>query len=187
MGVNTQITAESVARYIIFLSSRDSEPLPITHMQLQKLLYYIQGWSLGLHAEPAFVGRMEAWQHGPVVTDVYSRFADFRAEAIKPSEGRDIDAITPRERRHIDAVWNTYNGFSASRLREMTHRERPWLDARRGLRVSDQGHAEITHESLREYFADQARRAPRIPGLSPDELRESREQARRGEVMPIDF
>lgn len=49
----------------------------ITHLKLQKLLYYAQGISLGMFDKPIFSENIEAWPHGPVVKEVYSVYNTF--------------------------------------------------------------------------------------------------------------
>ena len=44
----------------------------ITHLKLQKLIYYARGISLGMYGKPLFLEKIEAWQHGPVVREVYN-------------------------------------------------------------------------------------------------------------------
>ncbi len=39
----------------------------MTHLKLQKLIYYVQGFALVILKTPLFNERMEAWPHGPVV------------------------------------------------------------------------------------------------------------------------
>jgi hypothetical protein len=34
----------------------------------------------------------------------------------------------------------------------MTHREKPWLDARGGIPIDKPSHAIISHESMKQYF-----------------------------------
>jgi uncharacterized phage-associated protein len=55
-----------VARYLVKLAAGESEPEHLTHMRLQKLLYYVQGWSLAATGERFFDGEIQAWTHGPV-------------------------------------------------------------------------------------------------------------------------
>lgn len=53
-------TAEAVARHFIFLAAQMEEPTPLTHMQVQKLVYYAQGWSLAIDGRPMFPSVIEA-------------------------------------------------------------------------------------------------------------------------------
>ena len=58
-----------VANYILEISreeSGDDEYELISHMKLQKLVYFCQGYSLALYGRPLFPEPIEAWTHGPV-------------------------------------------------------------------------------------------------------------------------
>jgi hypothetical protein len=44
---------------------------PISTMKLQKLVYFAQGWSLGLTGKPLFDDESEAWASGPASPALY--------------------------------------------------------------------------------------------------------------------
>jgi uncharacterized phage-associated protein len=146
--------AYEVARYLVRLAADEEEPDFLTHLRLQKLLYYVQAWSLAQRGTPLFSEQIQAWANGPVVREVYSRFRDIGRRPILPEDmepDREID-LDEEDRAFVAAVWESYKGFSAWSLREMTHEEAPWLDARRGLGPADRCENEITHDAMREYF-----------------------------------
>ena len=58
----------------------------ITHLKLQKLLYYAQGISLAIHDKPLFRENIVAWPHGPVVKEVYDIFCKYGRNFIDISE-----------------------------------------------------------------------------------------------------
>ena len=147
--------AIDVARYLIRLASHEEEPDPLTHLRLQKLLYYVQGWSLAQRGCPMFEDRIEAWAHGPVVPAVYHTFKDFGFSFIPDNEDP-IEGLSEEESGFIVSVWEAYKGYSASSLRQMTHDEPTWLDARQGLDPAERCEAEITHEAMRTFFSSQA-------------------------------
>ncbi len=145
--------AVSVARALIRLGAGEDEPDRLTHLRLQKLLYYVQGWSLALRGEAMFEGRIEAWPHGPVVRPVYGAFAKYGSEPIPPAEGDEEGSdLTEDDTDLIGSVWESLKGYSASGLRWKTHQESPWVDARRGLGDAESSNHEITQESIRAYF-----------------------------------
>jgi uncharacterized phage-associated protein len=146
--------AIDVARYLIQLAASDEEPEYLTHLQLQKLLYYVQGWSLGMRGIPAFPSRIEAWAHGPVVRDVYPYFADYGYQPIMNYSTPPSDSLNPEDREFIESVWNVYKVYSPSSLREMTHKEAPWLDARKGYGPADRCEVEITQAAMQDFFRD---------------------------------
>lgn len=144
------------ARCLIHLAAMEDEAEFLTHMRLQKLLYYVQGWSLGLRGAPFFHGRIEAWAHGPVVRDVYPAFADYDNWPIPAGEVPAPGGIEGDDLEFIRDVWDAYKPYSASALRQMTHEEAPWIDARGGCGPADRCTNEITHEAMRRYFSREA-------------------------------
>lgn len=73
-------TALEIAKYVIDKCTREGHP--ISNLQLQKILYYIQKAFLENGTE-AFEDDIEAWQFGPVVPSVYYQYCGFGAMAIR--------------------------------------------------------------------------------------------------------
>lgn len=125
----------------------------LTHMRVQKLLYYCQGWSLADRDRPLFDDAIEAWVHGPVVRSVYSRLSKFGSNTIDPADLGDYeDEIDPDDVVFIERVWKTYKDHSTTSLREMTHSEPPWKEARKGLPVEAISDRKISPDSMRRFF-----------------------------------
>jgi uncharacterized phage-associated protein len=177
-------TAEAVARYFLWLAAQEPEPEPVTHLRLQKLLYYAQGSYMGKWREPLFPDRIEAWPHGPVVASVYPLFADHGRDPIPPHDARSEPSLTHEERALIEWVWATYGGYSASRLRAMSHTEPPWKSARAGLSADNAGAAPIPTEAIGAFFRAQHEAACRKCGIDPDELDASLADCRAGRTIP---
>lgn len=72
--------AMSIAKYIIHKCTTDQHP--ISNLQLQKILYYVQKTFLE-NGMAAFDDEIEAWQFGPVVPDVYYQYCGFGAMNIR--------------------------------------------------------------------------------------------------------
>lgn len=170
----------SISRYFLHLASRGDEPCPITHMQLQKLMYYAQGWSLALHGRPLFSGHIEAWKHGPVVPSLFGHYTSHRSRPLPWSKADRGAALTQAERDHVEAVWADYGRFSAARLREMTHAEAPWREARAGLPDDASSKARISEDSLRAFFTSINESRLRRAGIDPASLRAARSDAATG-------
>lgn len=138
--------AFDVAAYILHKTKA------ITAMKLQKLVYYSQAWSLVWDEKPLFKERIEAWANGPVVPDLY---AAHRGEFMVSAEPRgDRTKLTAVQKATVDGVLKHYGGKSASWLSELTHSERPWLKARRGLADGDRGGREMTHGEMTDYYGN---------------------------------
>lgn len=120
--------ALTIARY--FLSRRDDDAGElISNLKLQKLLYYSQGFHVAIFgvSNPLFSDKVYAWKHGPVVKNVYHHYSDRRSGAL-PKEGvPPIVEDDDETLRFLDEIHRVFGKFSAWKLREMTHREDPWL------------------------------------------------------------
>lgn len=145
--------ALDVALYLIRLAADEREPDLLSHLRLQKLLYYAQGWHLGIFGRPLFPTCIEAWTNGPVVRELFSRFADYKNAVIPPEDVSDPVGLSEAERVFIRSVWDRYKDLSASGLLRKSHDEPPWQQARGGLPDNVKSDAEITQESMRAYFA----------------------------------
>jgi uncharacterized phage-associated protein len=151
--------AVDVARYLIHLAASEAEPQFLTHLQLQKLLYYVQGWSLAMRDVRMFSERIEAWANGPVVRDVYPDYAAYGHLPITYNTATTADnlcdcpgELDPSERELIESVWEVYKKYSAAHLWTMTHNEPPWIDARGNCAPADRCETEITIESMKAFF-----------------------------------
>ena len=67
-----------IADYIIMrlTSDEDDRGMDLINLKLQKLLYYVQAWFLGIEGKRFLNTSFEAWVHGPVSRDVFDRFKD---------------------------------------------------------------------------------------------------------------
>ena len=136
-----------------FLASQDEDAGDtISNLKLQKLCYYAQGFTLAITGVPLFNDEIQAWAHGPVIPNLYRHFREYKSSAI-PKPTRDLAAIrslfSSEQLEVLDDVNEVYGQFSAWKLRDMTHQEKPWQDAWDGTQYSV---GTISQESMRSYF-----------------------------------
>lgn len=125
---------------------------PLSAMKLQKLVYYSQAWSLVWDDRPLFDERIEAWANGPVVRELYERHRGrFQVDGWDAGNPKELDGD---ERDTVDAVLDFYGPRSAQWLSDLTHREAPWKDARKGMRDGERGDTEITLEAMMDYYSN---------------------------------
>lgn len=128
----------------------------MTHLRLQKLVYYSQAWSLAIREKPLFEGEFQAWPHGPVNIELWQEFKSFRFSPIPLSSViTDDQSISKDEKNFLGEVWRVYGGFSAKRLEEMTHAEDPWIKARGDLKAHEKSTARITNASMKKFYQAQ--------------------------------
>lgn len=140
------LTCFDVADY--FLSKTDEEAGDvISNLKLQKLVYYAQGFTLAVTGKPLFNEPIEAWQHGPVVPDLYHKYKDHGAYGIPAPTNVDFSKFSSEIKEILDEVYDVYGQFSAWKLRNMTHEEAPWKNTEKG--------GVISLSSMSEYFKTQ--------------------------------
>ncbi len=76
--------AIQIADYILSKCTKESSP--ISNLQLQKIMYYIQRDFLQNTPEALFEEDFEAWQFGPVVPEVYYKYCGFGGMKIRIQE-----------------------------------------------------------------------------------------------------
>ena len=146
-------SALSVARYIIDYCNEQGRG--VSNLKLQKILYFVQAEFLVSTPknQPCFRDRIEAWDFGPVVPNVYHQYKIF-GSAVIPARFNErlapyLEKIQPADQLRIEAIVDETAPYSASQLVEITHHQTPWMSAyHRGF------NNEITNESILEFFRE---------------------------------
>ena len=133
---------------------------PLSVLKLQKLLYYVEAWHVTFYNKKLFDDDFEAWVHGPVCREIFTRFkynhnkfmySDVSINdlsLVESSSFEDYDEVNA----HVENVLETYGKFSGAQLEEITHGEDPWRKARGELAPHEPCDAIITKESMREFY-----------------------------------
>ena len=146
-----EIPVDLIADYFIWKSKQEDEA--ITNKKLQKLLYYAQAWSVVINKHPLFKDKIEAWVHGPASRSVYFNFRNFGFQPIKKNVLKnDIEKINVKMRDFLDEIWRVYGKHDAQYLELLTHNEKPWQEARRGLEISESSDNEISIDAMKNYY-----------------------------------
>lgn len=139
-------TVFDTAKYILNKTGR------VSTMKLQKLCYYAQAWSIAWTEKPLFDERIEAWVNGPVCPDLFREHkGKFMVSADEIAKGN-ADILLPDQKDTVDKVLEHYGSWEPYELREQTHSETPWQDARKGLKEDEIGNREITKDSMGMYY-----------------------------------
>lgn len=118
-------TVQDTAAYFIWLANEDGNL--ITHLKLQRLCYYAQGYALAFLNKPMFPEPIEAWEHGPIVRQLYDEYEQYRRTSIPaPLEAPEME---PWRQRILEMVNTRFGWMSIWELRNRTHAEVPWLEA----------------------------------------------------------
>jgi len=150
------MTAKEVARWFLLRNDIEADfgdTDLITHLKLQKLLYYAQGIALAVFGKPIFDEDILAWKHGPVVLSVYEEYKECGSDPIEVIRTEDDDRILEAmeadesNRNVLEATFTNYGKYSAWHLRNMTHDERPWKETA----LNDV----ISKELIKKFFRDE--------------------------------
>lgn len=132
----------------------------VTPLALQKILYFIQGIYMVKYDKPLFKEDCMAWVHGPVYEEVYYLFKDFKFNPIEDNRFAIIkerfEELDEKEKKVIDLVINTFGKYSGTVLKNITHKEKPWDDARNDYEPLQPSREIISKEAIKEYFSSVA-------------------------------
>lgn len=151
MAINS---AQDIANWFIAWAEYNESQL--TRLSLQKLLYFAQGYTLAQLGEPLFYDAIEAWEHGPVVREIWysSRTRNDNPEdnyTIPYLDDFDFEIVSENKTQILADVWTTFGDKPAKHLENITHLEYPWKDAYGEGQKEDN---RITQDVLEEYYSD---------------------------------
>lgn len=133
----------------------------LTHLKLQKILYYIEAWYQGIYKTSIIENDFEAWVHGPVCREVFDRFKQnkglytlFSNSDIELTEQQIENYFSnyPQQREHILEVLNIYGGYTGNQLEQLTHQEAPWINARSGIPSNHVSCNIISKKDMQDYY-----------------------------------
>lgn len=141
-------SASDVAKWLLNynrLQQSEADAEFISNLKLQKLLYYAQGCYLAFFDVPLFDDDIVAWEHGPVVKEVYREYKNNGSRGIEEF-GRSVEDYSLQEEAVLKTVYEKFGQYSAWGLRNMTHQETPWLD-------TEKNHV-IPRNIIKDYFKE---------------------------------
>lgn len=130
-GVPPAASPLAAANFLLDAAAADG--FGLTHLQLQKLLFFSHGICLAALSRPMIGGGFEAWKFGPVSNQVWMQFKVAGSDAISfRALGEDSDGelfkleLTPNQRRTFGpilmGVWKALGSRDGFSLSAMTHR-----------------------------------------------------------------
>lgn len=124
----------------------------MTHKKLQKICYYGVAWGWALMNKNIIKNdRFEAWVHGPVAPKLYETYKDNGWNAIPKVEGDSI-ALADDVSELLESVWLTYGEKSGNELEALSHSEKPWIEARAGLKDNERSDNPISTATMHEFY-----------------------------------
>ena len=143
--VQTIPGAHHISDYLLATAKLDYN-MNLDPLQLNKLCYLVNGFTLQERDDPAFYNKVEAWKYGPVIPAVYQMYKVYENNPITQLDmcRTSIDNHTEVSKRWEDlirvigkniasiasGVLEVYGKYSGNELVDMTHRSNtPWKKA----------------------------------------------------------
>lgn len=146
------LNIKETGKYSIFdIANWFLEKEEMTQKKMQKLCYYAQAWCYALKGYRLEDTDYQAWVHGPVSPVLWERFKSFGYDPIiiKGHTAAEIDA---EDEKLLEDVWDTYGENTGNALEALTHRELPWIEARRGYEPDERCTVVISPATMAAYY-----------------------------------
>ena len=147
-----------LGEYILFMHG------PMSHLKLQKLVYYVQAYHLAYFGQPIIEDDFEAWVHGPVsrkLYDVVKEHSLLYTDVGYKNEGGEtpdikIQALLTEEQLELlGDVLSEYAQIKGLQLENLTHSELPWQKARVNYGSGDRCNVIIPKDVMKNYYREQ--------------------------------
>lgn len=146
------IIIEETGKYSIFdVANWFLSKGEMTHKKLQKLCYYAQAWCYALRGYRLADTDYEAWVHGPVSPVLWEKFKSFGYDTIR-IKGNCNNSLDEDDIKLLEDVWDTYGDNTGNALETLTHRELPWIEARRGYEPDERCTVVISPSTMASYY-----------------------------------
>jgi uncharacterized phage-associated protein len=151
----------TIIDYFIYKSNQSWDQL--THLKLQKLIYYTQAWFLANCKKSLFKEDFQAWVHWPVLKSVYMTYRNYKPWNAINSDINESELfekiilisnnLWENILEYLDFIAQDYLWYTGFMLENMTHQENPWRDARKWLQPDDISDNIISKESILKYYS----------------------------------
>ncbi|HRN25139.1 MAG: DUF4065 domain-containing protein [Ignavibacteriaceae bacterium] len=119
----------------IILSYEEIFEESLTHLKLQKLLFYTYVWSL-VDNKALVNNTFKKWKYGPVNPEIYQEYKKYGDNFI-PLENLAYTKVAKQQKKLMDFVIANYGKFSPITLSAMTHQDEPWQNTAVSETISD--------------------------------------------------
>lgn len=157
------------SRYIanLLLDQAEEKGLGLSNAEINKIIYFLHALYLAKFSKPLIDAKIEAWDYGPVIREIYSEFKScgsgkisHRAKKLDTKLLRKVDVyeeINLSDANFLFPLIDRYARLGASRLISLSHEKGgPWDLVYNASGRSNPG-MEISNDLIREYFVRQTR------------------------------
>ena len=111
-------------------SKQHEAPESISHIKLQRLLYFSQAAHLSLYNQALFEDKIEAWRSGPVIPNVYQTFKSHGSNPLEKPQSQHYKTVIDEDTEYfLEQMWEIFGKFSGIYLVAIIHEHTPWQTA----------------------------------------------------------
>lgn len=133
---------------------------PMSHLKLQRLLFYCDAYHLACFDKELIDDSFEAWVHGPISRKVYGSLKDkymlYEELTYSNNTKEDVDnkfaKLTQDQQTLIVSILTDLSTWTMFELGASIRNEKPWKEARIGYGEADKCHVEISKETTRLFY-----------------------------------
>lgn len=149
---------ETIASYFINSANNkiidiDDSTEWISHLKLQKILYFAQAVFLSIKSKELFDEDILAWKFWPVIESIYNTYSKERKRWSNLLIEEDIldknfnTVLWEEDKKILDEVYKEFWKYSAWELVDITHSHKPWKDSYEPLKSNI-----IEKEIIKDYY-----------------------------------
>ena len=106
----------------------------VSHLKLQKILYFAQAVFLSIKSEQLFNDDILAWKFWPIIESIYKEYSRKRKKwslllSKKDILDKNFNNIENEDKTLLDEVYKEFWKYSAGELVDITHSHKPWKDS----------------------------------------------------------
>lgn len=140
--------ALDVAEYV--LKYCHEKGIKVTHLQLQKILYFLNGEWIRKKSDFLIDDDFYAWQMGPVIRKVYNHYAVNGGLSINPDNEYQYEhELSDEDKTELNPFIEKYAKMTAWVLVDMSHQTDPWINTTELFGNKSR----ISKNSIRKYFS----------------------------------
>ena len=124
----------------------------MTHKKLQKLCYYAKAWYLALYDENIVDEAFEAWVHGAVQPLLYQKYKIYEFGYIPMFA--EVESLPEEFVSFAQQIYDSYGELDGDDLERLNHSEKPWINARKGLKPWQGCNNIINENDMKEYYRE---------------------------------
>ena len=153
LNIDVNIFAKHIVNFINEINNDNNKK--ITHLKLQKLLYFSYVYALINWNKKLWNNNFERWDNGPVLSIIYNKYKKYKREEIPTfNENIKINNLTNTQKLELDCLLMELNNtYSTNKLVDLSH-DFIWEKLIKNEKYSDEEIIKYYSNNNNNFFGD---------------------------------